>query len=185
MTGNDIIDLKIAHLPKGEKRLRFIQKIFTLREQESIKSGSNVWHFWAMKEAVYKAHHRRYDLPRKFDPKLIEITINKDCTLAEGLYSGNKYLGNGKRTLDYIHFSASCIPGEFLYKEVHPASVDINARLIQVISEKLGIDKNYMVLRKNENLIPQILYRNEALQVPFSISHHGRFKAISFQLINY
>jgi phosphopantetheinyl transferase (holo-ACP synthase) len=78
VTGNDIVDLRSANIPCGIKGERFLQKIFTGEEQEIINSGRvGVWVLWAMKEAVYKAHHRRFNLPRSFNPKGIQVNIWK------------------------------------------------------------------------------------------------------------
>jgi len=64
VTGNDIVDLDLATYPSGNKRLRLLDKIFTRGEQELLDCGvAGMWAIWAMKEATYKAHHRRFNLP--------------------------------------------------------------------------------------------------------------------------
>lgn len=189
MTGNDIVDLNIAKIFRGERRVRFIQKVFTSPELEIINSGeAGIWSLWAIKEAIYKAHHRRFDLPRYFDPKLIEVAVYKageNSFMAEGKYNGFRYLGSGNLTAEYVHFTASCNPAEFIFLEIHPSSLNIKARLIQLVAERLKLDIKDIFLAKNDKLIPQLYYKNKDLKLPFSISQHGKFSAISFQLINY
>jgi len=189
VTGNDIVDLEIAKVPTGEKRLRFLDKIFTFQEQEIIDSGKvGIWTLWAMKEATYKAHHRRFDLPRSFEPKKIEVSIISSAHTyieAMGLYNGYTYWGSGSLTSEYVHFSATCNLEDPINTEVQPSTCDIKNRLKQLVSEKTGINIEDISLVKNRNLIPQLHYKNKGLSLPFSISHHGKYAAISYQLINY
>lgn len=189
MAGNDIVDLDLAREPLGEKRLRFIQKVFTPREQEVILSGeAGLWAIWAMKEAIYKAHHRRFDLPRSYQPKRIEVAINMtrpDIAAAQGEYDGHTYWGSGILTSGYLHFTASCNQEIFIFQEVHPISVDIKHRLIDLISKKTGLRIDDISAGKRDHNIPQLYYKNKLLQLPFSISHHGKYAGFSFQLINY
>lgn len=189
MTGNDIVDLNIAQVYHGDRRQRFLDKIFTSREQEIINSGgSEIWLLWAMKEAVYKAHHRRFDLHRSFDPKKIEVNMinsSKISVEARGLYDGHTYWGNGDLTSEYVHINASCDPLEPVISEVHSSASAVRNRLKLLISEKLGLNLCDISIVKNQNFIPQLTYKYRLLDIPFSISHHGEFAAFSFQLINY
>lgn len=189
VNGNDIVDLKIATIPGGFKRSRFLDKIFSRDEQELICNGRvGVWAIWAMKEAVYKAHHRRFNLPRSFAPKGIRVHIrevSENSIKAEAEYLNYVYFGKGILTPDYIHFTATCFPKDQLYSEIHNTSVQIKNQLKQVISEKLGLEKEDLDIVKDKNYIPQLSYRNANLNLPFSISHHGNYAAFSFQLINY
>lgn len=189
MTGNDIVDLDFATYPCGNKRLRLLDKIFTRREQELLDCGvAGMWAIWAMKEATYKAHHRRFNLPRRFDPKIIEVKSFepiKDVLNARAAYDGYDYWGKGLLTSEYIHFTASCFPGEFMFHEIHSVTVDIKTRLKDCVALKMIILSNDISMVKNVHSIPQLFYKKEQINLPFSISHHGRFNAFSFQLINY
>lgn len=189
MTGNDIVDLNFARVPLGERRSRFLNKIFTRAEQEIINSrGCDIWSLWAMKEAIYKAHHRRFDLPRNFDPKQIEVNIISSSNIsiqACGLYKGYTYWGNGDLTSEYIHFSASCNPLNPIITEVQQSASAIKNRFKLLVSEKMSLNTEEISIVKNQNLIPQLFYKNKLLNLPFSLSHHGKYAAFSFQLINY
>ncbi|HSP40038.1 MAG TPA: 4'-phosphopantetheinyl transferase superfamily protein [Gillisia sp.] len=190
MNGNDIVDLKIAKIPLGIKGTRFLDKIFSSPEQEIIKNGRvGVWAIWAMKEAVYKAHHRRYNLPRSFDPKKIHVCIGdvtQNIVFANGEYLGYDYLGRGVITSEYVHFTATCFPQTQMFSEIfNSSSINIKTQLKLAISNKLNLETEEMEIVKNNNFIPQIRFGKYELNLPFSISHHGKFSAFSFQLINY
>jgi len=63
--------------------------------------------------------------------------------------------------------------------------VDIKTRLKECVASKMNILSNDISMVKNVHSIPQLFYRKEQINLPFSISQHGRFNAFSFQLINY
>ena len=190
MNGNEIVDLRIATIPGGLKRLRFLDKIFSPGEQKLINSGQvGVWTLWAMKEAVYKAHHRRFNLPLSFNPKGIKVQISEvseHSIIDSAEYRSYLYIGRGILTPFFIHFTATCLPKEQLFTGIYnTSSVQIKDQLKQVLSEKLRLDKDDLKIVKDKNYIPHFLYRNANLNLPFSISHHGNYTAFSFQLINY
>ena len=64
MIGNDIVDLKQAAKDSSWKRPRFLDKIFTPREQQLIWSAKDqdqmVWLLWSMKEAAYKVNVQQF-----------------------------------------------------------------------------------------------------------------------------
>ena len=70
MVGNDIVDLYEASQASNWQRPRFLDKLFSEQEQAYINSAENaftmVWQLWSMKEATYKAHQRRFSIPRKY-----------------------------------------------------------------------------------------------------------------------
>ena len=58
MIGNDIVDLALAKKESNWKRNRFLDKIFTQKEQLLIANAINpeimIWNLWTRKEAAYK-----------------------------------------------------------------------------------------------------------------------------------
>ena len=78
MIGNDIVDLRQAANDSDWKRPRFLDKVFTQKEQTIISSSETkeqiVWLLWSMKEAAYKAHIRETKLPF-FNPKRIHCQL--------------------------------------------------------------------------------------------------------------
>jgi len=190
VTGNDIVDLSIAKTPEGVRIYRFLQKIFSIEEQELINSGRvGIWTIWAMKEAVYKAHHRRFNLPRSFDPTRIHVQFKgafENTLLAQAKYLGYDYWGKGQLTSEYVHFTATGLPQEQLYRGIYNTpSIDIKAQLKLAICREMDLEMKELEIIKNNNLIPNLMYRNIPLRLPFSISHHGKFTAYSLQLMNY
>lgn len=190
MTGNDIVDLKTAQLPGGLKRSRFLDKIFSAEEQDLINiERAGVWPLWAMKEAVYKAHHRKFNLSRSFDPKGIKINIwedSKNSIIARAKYLDHDYLGRGILTSDYVHVTATGFPQEQIYSEIHNSTgTHITSQFKKAISKKLNLEVIDLAIVKDKNLIPHLYYRKSNLNIPFSISHHGNYAAFSYQLINY
>jgi len=71
LIGNDIIDLEIPISPNW-KSPRYLNKLFSSAEQEVIIKSDKptiiLRLFWSFKEAAYKAHQRRFNLPRKYNP---------------------------------------------------------------------------------------------------------------------
>ena len=56
--GNDIVDLDLAKIQSNWRRIGYLDKIFTKKEQNFIFESKNqdemVWQLWSRKEAVYK-----------------------------------------------------------------------------------------------------------------------------------
>lgn len=192
MIGNDIVDLTIARNSSlSTREYRFHNKIFSKEEIEIInKDTVSAWAIWAMKEAVYKAHHRRFNLPRYFDPKAIAVHISKvsDNLISAGAtYRDHKYWGRGRVTLDYVHFTATSFPLEQMFnsKIFSDTSINVKTRFKKAVSSKLGLEFHELDIVKDQNFIPHLRYEKVNLNLPFSISHHGKFAAFSFQLMNY
>jgi len=190
--GNDIVDLTIARNSSLRTReYRFLNKIFSKEEIKIIdKDKVGAWAIWAMKEAVYKAHHRRFNLPRYFDPKAITVHINKvsDNLISAGAtYRDHKYWGWGQVTSDYVHFTAISFPQEQVYnsKIYSDTSINVKTQFKIAVSSKLGLEFHKLDIVKDKNFIPHLRYEKVDLNLPFSISHHGKFAAFSFQLMNY
>ena len=83
MIGNDIVDIEEAKRMSNWQRPRFLEKIFTDKEQYLIKSSENpfilVWRFWSMKEAAYKLY-TQLKPSRFYRPKSFECDIDKTHT---------------------------------------------------------------------------------------------------------
>lgn len=145
MIGNDVIDLALARKESNWRRPGFIEKIFTLSEQEFIGQAKNpevaVWHLWSCKEAVYKIVNRESG-ERIFNPQKFQcfVEINKVK------YNNNQYFTGSIITKNSIHTIAVKEP-DLLEHVIRVSAVDI---------QKI-------------NGIPY--YQN----APASVSHHGRF----------
>ena len=79
MVGNDLVDLQIAKSESNWRRKGFLEKQFTIKEQQLILKNGNsfndVWRLWSMKEAAYKVytqqHKKRFFAPQKFECSFI------------------------------------------------------------------------------------------------------------------
>ena len=80
MIGNDIVDLALARKESNWRRKGFLNKIFTVHEQQLIRTAVDpdqmVWLLWSMKESAYKIAVRRSG-KRRFAP------IQLACNLTE------------------------------------------------------------------------------------------------------
>ncbi|MCF4101585.1 4'-phosphopantetheinyl transferase superfamily protein [Gillisia sp. M10.2A] len=191
MIGNDIIDLEVAASQHTWKRKGFLDKLYTPQEQEIIlKSDSPalfVWALWAMKEASYKAHQRKFNLPRRFNPKdycskLDDIRDNYilgTVNIGECLYYTEVH-----RSIYKLHCIASQ-ERSINIVEYHTSSIDsIKSHLITKISEEQNIKPELLNIQKNENFIPYASHNGKPVCSKFSISHHGKYSAYILALTN-
>ena len=192
MIGNDIVDLELAAVQSNWRRKGFLHKVFTDSERELIASSENqdlfVWLLWSMKEAAYKAHQRRFSLPRRLDFKFQECTsIGALKEVSEGVVTvgRNRYHTWTRITSVSLHTIAVEGPG-FSFKKgfFQLPSSGARANLLRQISEgkKLALDQ--LSIEKNCAGIPYISYKNQWLPLPFSLSAHGRFSGFCHPLMN-
>ncbi|MDT0690162.1 4'-phosphopantetheinyl transferase superfamily protein [Salegentibacter sp. F188] len=186
MIGNDIVDLKLAAKESNWKRPRLHSKIFSETEQEILQHSKNpeqcFWLLWTMKEAAYKAHQRRFSLPRKFNPKSFGCSLNT----SEGSAS------SGVVEVDNWHY---CITAHISEKVIHcVASAEnpevktklitehknLNRELIFAISSQTKLSSEDLVIAKDEKYIPHLFFNGKNYNMPFSLSHHGDYSAYAF-----
>ena len=78
MVGNDIVDIAKVTKDSDWQRPRFLDKLFTLKEQHIIYTSNNpsfmVWQLWSMKEAAYKLY-TQINPSRFYNPKGFECEI--------------------------------------------------------------------------------------------------------------
>lgn len=182
MVGNDIVDLNVAKTESNWKRKGYLDKIYTLAEQDLITRANDpdrmVWILWTMKEAAYKANNRitsvREYAPSKIQCEIIQILDN--IYYGKVQYSGRNY--NSKTTVceDYIHTVALFETDDF------STINEINVRNYPKDYEQYLKQNNYLapleLLTKNKIGIPSILNVEEGSEKPISISHHGIFLSV-------
>lgn len=158
MIGNDIVDLALAKQESDWRRLRYLDKIFTLSEQILIKNTVNqdemVWNLWSRKEAVYKIYNRQTGI-RTYNP------IQLECIYENGKFGlvichGNYY--HTKTTILGDHLHTIAVVEESLFDRI------------------LYLDSAAVIERKNR--IPFIIDPCTNQIKPVSISHHGRYQAM-------
>jgi phosphopantetheinyl transferase (holo-ACP synthase) len=190
MTGNDIVDLATAAVESNWKRKGFLDKLFTLKEQQYINGctfpDAMVWRLWSMKESAYKIHIRkcgeRLFAPQKFRCSLLSQTAG----IVE--YHNNSYQTNSITAKDYVYSTAKRTGienGEFIDSCFYlPKVVYLNQQ--QFIYKKVidhyktvtgDLQKNISVV-KDKNGIP-FLNCNSKFQIPVSITHHGNYAAFT------
>ena len=155
MIGNDIVDLALARKESNWKRNRFLDKIFTVKEQLLIADALNpeimVWNLWSRKEAAYKIYNRETGT-RGYFPLQLECFYENEI-LGSVSIKGNRY------------FTKTIISDEFIY-----TIAVVNKDNFEAV-KKLNLNDSI----KKTNGIPFIIDEQTKLIKPVSISHHGRF----------
>ena len=184
MIGNDIVDLRQAAKDSNWKRPRFLDKIFTSKEQLIISTSESkeqtVWLLWSMKEAAYKAYVRETK-HRFFNPKRMQYQSgsNNQSTVCidEKLYDVKSVI-----TSDYVHSLAT--KAEAKHLEVHlfkipvvSQSETVKAKIIHQLSSSKGIDSGAMEIKKTALGVPNAFFKDEQILQALSISHHGEYGA--------
>ena len=188
MIGIDIIDIAEAKRASNWERPRFLEKLFTLNEQELILASKNpfimVWRMWSMKEAAYKLY-TQLNPNRFYNPKQFQCEIND--TKLKVRYKDFQCFINTKITLHYILSEASLLETKMTSKYLKLSSSNYNHQskttkeaLINSISGKLNILKSKLKISKSEYGIPSIYYNAKKLNIGVSLSHHGNYGAYSF-----
>lgn len=162
MIGNDVIDLTLAVTQSNWQRKGFMDKLFTISEQQEIMLSSDpeksVWIYWSMKEAVYKIYNRQSGERGFFPGRLIchEVIIDHDI---EG-----KVVCNGT-----TYYCRTTINNDLLHTVAVSALSDFN---------KINIFNDAVIIKDTSGL-PFI--EHSGILIPVSKSHHGKYqKTVSF-----
>lgn len=190
MIGNDIVDLKQASLESNWKRKRFLNKVFTQKEQDYILNAANsfkmVWQLWSMKESAYKINVQQYQ-HRFFNPKKIQCTF---ISQEEGIVVIDKtiYYTISEVKNNYIYTAATLnqkpqISHCFKIKttDYNTQHQTCNRQLKEGVSQKNKINKQFIVIKKNILGIPKLYVNNDSLSLDCSITHHGHYGAYALQ----
>jgi len=189
MIGNDIVDFKKAALQSNWQRRGFLEKLFLENEQILILNSEfperRLWLLWAMKEAAYKAHQRRFNLPRSFNPKQFncEIIVGDTTSvfgkiqICDCSYYTQTFIGE-----DYLHCIASQFQQKKTAQKILSHSKDIKQELILAVSEFKKLPQTKISIEKDRNFIPYLTCDGFAINCDFSLSHHGNFSAFTLSL---
>jgi phosphopantetheinyl transferase (holo-ACP synthase) len=185
MVGNDIVDIKEAKLKSYWQRPRFLEKLFTLQEQQYIHNSENpflmVWRLWSMKEAAYKLY-TQLKPSRFYNPKQFECKIND----SQGKVSYKDFICyvNTKITSQYIISEARLTAMDMVSEciEVKSSSSKnqsdtIKAQLLSAIAFQFNIVKEDLRILKSDFGIPAVYQNSKKLKIGISISHHGSYGA--------
>ncbi|WP_024770213.1 4'-phosphopantetheinyl transferase family protein [Aquimarina macrocephali] len=175
MIGNDIVDLQLANTQSDWQRRGWLQKIFTIQEQQYILASEKIelliWKFWSMKEAAYKAHQRRFNLPSRYNPQSFR------CRPKGEVYVDNySYKTVTETQNEYVYTIA--MGSDIDYRSsVYDKPMNIHSKLKEIITRKLNVDASLICLTKDSNGIPIVNINQTAMQLPISITHHGKYSA--------
>ncbi|AUC83035.1 4'-phosphopantetheinyl transferase superfamily protein [Lacinutrix sp. Bg11-31] len=183
MIGNDIVDLKQATIDSNWKRPRFLDKVFTKKEQEFILASENkhqtVWLLWSMKEAAYKVNVQQFG-KRFFNPKRIECEL---VSLEKGMVSidSNNYFTESIITNEYIHSIATLNSKRSYvsaYFKMENSNYKIQSKTLKKkFLEFLNLD--LIEIRKNDVRVPKLFQNGKKLNTCFSLTHHGKYSAFA------
>lgn len=155
MIGNDIVDLAKAKKESHWQRKGFLDKLFTIEEQQLILTSQNpeqmVWNLWSRKEAAYKIYNRQTG-ERFFNPKRFV------CEADEVVFEANHYYTQTQITSDFIYTIAVTSRAKF--------------DAIRHLESRDAVQK--------KNGIPDWFDFVEGKLHPASITHHGRFARIAY-----
>lgn len=188
MVGNDIIDLNETRRSTNWERPRFMQKIFTPKEQFIITSSDDpfttVWHLWSMKESAYKlfiqAGGARFYMPTKLV-----------CTIDS--------LQSGRVRIDETSIKTeTSVNSNYIFSTAALDSSEIETRIFQIAERNSKFQSTYMHqqvlkdfannnsfnstelhIQKSKTGVPTLFCKNKPLNSPLSISHHGNYGAYS------
>ena len=190
MTGNDIVDIVVAAAESNWKRKGFLEKIFTLREQQYINNAAvpdeMVWKLWTMKESAYKVYIRqhggRFFAPQKFHCILLSpgtglVTFNnisyQTTTISAKNYIYSIACLKGFTNIELLNSCFSLPQMEHLKQQQF-----IYQKIVARYNIATGVKKENIEVVKDKNDIPFLQCSNH-IQVPVSITHHGYFAAFT------
>ncbi len=189
MIGNDVVDLDLAATQSNWRRRGFLEKVFTMSEREWISSSEDkdltVWLLWSMKEAAYKAHQRKYNLPRQLNWLRQECRITQ---MNENTASGVVNIGNE----DYVTQS-QISSGAVFTSAVKDKIIPVKNGIFKSTSEEMKqsffrefyyLPKETFSIKKNADGVPFLTYGDRMHPCDFSFTGHGRFSAFSIALMN-
>lgn len=179
MIGNDIVDLKVAAIKNNWKRPGFLSKICTAEEQHYITSSEDksktIWRIWSMKEAAYKAHQRLNNLAPKFNPKAFNCVLVSPRK-GKVIINSKSYKTSTKFTSGYI-YSEAVLAFEKVKKTTNIQNYYSSGNLKNELLKSVSNYPGELKIEKCKNRIPRIFNGEEALEIHFSITHHGNYSA--------
>jgi len=194
MIGNDIVDLSSTQIGEGQRRSRFLKKIFTDEEINQIQRSKcknlMIWLMWSIKESVYKIVARQEERIR-YAPKSIECkSINALKTgtyLSTVIYNNQYFTARSIINGDCIHTIA--LEDGFSDSKIQSASFDIinqaysssifDRQIIETINDSQACKNRHVIIKRDQLRIPRV-YSHDKEIAALSMSHHGRFQGFAY-----
>ena len=185
MIGNDIVDLNNMAIQTNWKRARFLDTVFSEKEQLIISVSENphqmVWLFWSMKEAAYKLYVQQFG-KRFFNPKKLVCHLSSS-TIGYVSVENRTYHTTSIISNDYI-YSVATLNNSQNYKsmifEVEDKSYltqsnSLKNRLLESISKNKDLNFQDLYVRKDLVGVPQLFYNDSKLPIQMSLTHCGNY----------
>ena len=149
MIGTDIIDLVETKKTSNWQRPRFLEKLFTLNEQQLIHNSENkfimVWRLWSIKEAAYKLYTQIQPC-RFYNPKQFQCEIHDNHFKVT--YKHFDCFVNTKITSQYILSEARLIHSEMSSKCIKlPCSSYTNQSQTTKEALLINVSKQFKILK--------------------------------------
>jgi phosphopantetheinyl transferase (holo-ACP synthase) len=199
MIGNDIIDLTYSRQKSNVHHPRWADKVLMSSEKEQLSLFSDLelplWTFWALKESAYKIFFRktgkRLFIPKKFlcsflDVKPDQIEAKVSCDLGEWsglvqIYPDSLHAVVVTQKEYFSKLNWRRIP--MSQTAASWQSLEVREELKRAVSHYCQLpyqDLNIQRLRE----FPQIFFKNKALPIDVSMSHHYHWGAFAFLQVN-
>lgn len=191
MIGVDIVVLKFATCNSRWREQRFLDKLFSLEEQEFICSDEkrlqNIWRLWSMKESAYKIISRT-DAVMRFNPKAYGCYVTNE---KQGRVEfENSFISTVTSShQSFIHTTAfvdnhwTSEVFKLKSSEAKTQHKEAYQRAIKAFSNLKGVSENMIEIYKNQNGAPEFYSCGNLYTEQLSLTHHGNFGAfaIAFQ----
>ena len=199
MIGNDLVDLQLANQESNWKRPRFLQKIFTAKEQDFIAGTTQkdkaIWLLWSRKESVYKIvarmKKRRFYAPKKLENTKFDLEETLGFAQSSGqiTFEGTLFFTKSVVTNTYIHTVAQWNDKQplistcfYLHQSDYSHQHEITRQnLVKDYAQRTNLAVADLNIQKDEWKIPYIYHKNKRQSVTISISHHGSYGGYVFQ----
>ena len=188
MVGNDIIDINETRGSSNWERPRFMQKIFTIKEQSIISASidpfTTVWHLWSMKESAYKVFIQAGG-NRFFNPTKIECSLDSSKS-GQVKIDKTTLITSTSINSNYI-FSTAAINNSdidtFIFQLTENNSKQhsnfIHQQVLYDFAKNNSLNCAELLIQKTKTGVPTLHYKNKPLNKSFSITHHGKYAAYS------
>ena len=194
MIGNDIIDLAQARRESNWQRKGFLNKVFTIHEQQLIRVASDpdamVWTLWSMKESAYKVMVRETGR-RFFAPHQLacHLSATRSDVLEGSVFYQKTYYTRTSVTARHIATAAFSADGVQSFTQVivpfertdyQHQYRRIRDTIKQNFAARFSIAESRIQVQKNESGVPALVISDSAgrtMSQPISISHHGHYGA--------
>ena len=139
-----------------------------------------------MKEAAYKAHQRKFELPRCLNwktqkCKLLELT--PESAKGSVKIGDQIYLTRSDLTPESIHTMAyPKKKARLIHHFTEGSSLEVREALMKDLASFFLLDPKRLRIVKNEDGIPIVMLDHMRFFSKFSLSGHGRFSAYFYSL---